>query len=122
MGNSSPHDLPYHFLRIERGVVGRKKEKGDARMAFQVLLCGFGVMEAYIVQYDNEMPSWVLLADCIKESLKCCCIACICDLPCQIPRIQIHRAKQGLAFFLSKTHRDDGLYSFQTPHTGQGRH
>ena len=87
-------------------------------------VCGnhLGMVEAHIVQYDGQMPAWVSGAYTIKKLLKGLRIAHIRNLSYQIPRLQIHRAKQGLAFLLPKVHRDYGLYSLQRPHTGQGGH
>ena len=122
MSNISSHDLPYHLLRIELRVVRGKEEEGDSRIVFQVSLYDLCMMEADIIQYDDDMPSRISCTDRIKKLLKGLRIAHIRNLSYQIPRLQIHRAKQGLAFLLPKVHRDYGLYSLQRPHTGQGGH
>ena len=118
MSNVSSHDLPHHFLRIQLWVVGRKKEEGDSRILFQVCAYRLGMMEAHVIQYDDDMPSRVSGAYAIKKLLKGGCIARIRNLSQKVPPFEIHCAKQSLSFLLSKVHWYHRLFSFQRPHTG----
>ena len=122
MGNVSSHDLPHHLLRIQIWVVWRQEKEGDSWVSPKVCAYRLGMMEAHIIQYEDDMPSRVSCTEAIKKFLKGSGIPRIRNLPDQISSFEIHRAKQGFSFLLPKVHRYHRLFSFQRPHTGQGRH
>ena len=118
MGNIPAHDLPHHLLRIEIRVIWGKEEEGDSWILFQVCAYRLGMVEAYIIQNDDDTPSLVSCAYAIEEFLKSYRIAGIRNLSQKVSLFEIHRAKQGLSFLLPKVHWYHRLFSFQRPHTG----
>ncbi len=71
VGDGGAHRLPDPLLGIEVGCVGRQEDELDLGMGWQpVVANGPGVVEADVVEQDNEVLAWVRQDELVQEALK----------------------------------------------------